>query len=598
MLAVAVGPQVTVAAVDRGGHRSAVLFGDRVALPTPVVADDSGLDLYSALAATRPEAAEPVIAAVAQHLRVVGAQAGPVGTLVLTTPPGWGSRRRDMLVTAGQRAGFGTVQVVAEPAAVAAGSFPAAGDHAVVLVCLLGEQASQVSVLRRAGGGWETVATQPARDATGVLLHDALAVRLDLPRPVTDSLAAQLTAARARLSEGEPAALAVGGMSSAVTVTPADLQLAAAPLHDAVAQVVLDTLDAAEVDAARLIGVMVYGEAAQVLAPSPDLLGVPVTVAADGRLATVYGALDSVQPSSAVLGAWRVGGRWWRYPGSLAAPLICSAAAGLLVWQMFDIVARLMPPETSRLSTDYEKLTFYFDTAAFALAGLALTMTFLTAGRTLAAALLADPSPAHARQAGRIYAFGGLVGLMSAVLQGLLAQTVIGGPDNIAPPYVNSAVAGAAVPATVAIVTGLAAPWLRGFPLWTERVGFPSLSLVLAVAGVMAVNAEASGLPIDGVPYAVKAVLGVAGAGLLGVAIALVLVTQPSARLVLATLMGAACMVIVGYSNLHTTIVLYLIAVAVWWIRRTARIVADNIPTAWRRRFTVTSQNPDSQSIR
>jgi 4-hydroxybenzoate polyprenyltransferase len=139
-------------------------------------------------------------------------------------------------------------------------------------------------------------------------------------------------------------------------------------------------------------------------------------------------------------------------------------------------------------------------------------------------------------------------------------------------------------------VIGLAAPWLKGRPLWTERLRFPVASLVLAVAGVVGLNARFSGLPLPA-PNVVVVVLGVTGAGLLGVAIALTLVTQPAARLVLSTLMGAACMVIVGYTTLHSTIVIYLIAVALWWIRRTARILADNLPPRWWRTFTPAHQS-------
>src|SRR5688572_28384423 len=95
VLAASVGRQVTVAAVDRGGHRSAVLFGDQVALRTPVLPDDSGRDLLAALAAARSEEAEPVIAAVAEHLRLVGSHAGPAEMVVVTAPPGWGKRRRE-----------------------------------------------------------------------------------------------------------------------------------------------------------------------------------------------------------------------------------------------------------------------------------------------------------------------------------------------------------------------------------------------------------------------------------------------------------------------------------------------------------------------
>ncbi len=600
MLAVQVGPAVTVAAVEREGHRSALLFGDQLTLPTPTVQEDDSRDLVSAVTVTRREAAEPVIAALAEHLRAVASYAGQVDTVVVTVPPGWGPRHHEMVTQAGQRAGSGMVQVVSEAAAVATASFPGSSDGALVLVCHLGERASEVSVLRRHAAGWERIATQPIRNATGERLIDALTQQLGLPAPVADSVRDQLSQAQSRLLDGQTAAVILTERPSPASVTPADLHQVAQPLRQAVADAVLDTLDAADVDADRLHGAVVYGEAAQALSPSSTddgRLGISASVARDGRLAAVYGALDCVRSAAPKVHAPTMRAGWWKYPSSLAAPMVCMAAGGLLVWQTFDIVARLMPPEFSRLTSDYEKLRVYFDTAAFALAGWAWALVCLTVGRNVAAALLAEQSRAHARQAGQIFAFSGLLGLVVATLQGLLGQAIIGGPVELAPPYLSSALAGAVVPSALAIVIGLAAPWLRGRPLWTERVRFPVASLALAAVGVLAVNARASGMPMTVMPTWVAAILGVTGAGLLGVAIALALVTAAPARLILASIMGAACMVIVGYSTLHSTIVIYLVVIAVWWIRRTSRILADNLPPGWWRRFAPTRRAPDDKRI-
>jgi hypothetical protein len=593
VLAVQIGPVATVAAVNRDGHRSALLFGDQITLPTPTTPDGEGRDLLAAVTTTRREEAEPVIAALADHLSAVASYARQVDTLMVTAPPGWGPRHHELLTQAGQQAGFEAVQVVSEAAAVATASFPTVTEGALVLVCQLGERASEVTVLRRHQAGWERVATQQVADATGNGLDNALARRAGMLAPPTEGVGHQVKQARHRLAEGHPAAAVLADMASPISFTLTDLQEAAQPLRQVVAQAVLDTLDAAGVDADRLHGAVVYGEAAKQLSPSPvddDRLGIPATMAAEGRLAAVYGALASVQKTVPSAGGLTMRAKWWRHPSSLAAPMACVVAGGLLVWQIFNIVERLMPPTSSRLNVDYQKLTVYFDTAGFALAGYALAMVSLTIGRHVAASLLADSPQTHARQAGQIFAFSGLLGLVVAVLQGLLAQAVIGGPDELAPPYLVSALAGTAAPVILAIVIGLAAPWLRSRPLWTERLRFPVVSLVLAVSGVVGVNAYSSGLPIPA-PNFVGAILGLIGAGLLGVAIALVLVTQPAARLVLGTIMGAACMFIVGFANLHSTIVIYLIAVALWWIRRTARIAADNLPTGWWRSFALTRRD-------
>jgi len=234
------------------------------------------------------------------------------------------------------------------------------------------------------------------------------------------------------------------------------------------------------------------------------------------------------------------------------------------------------------------------------------------AGRNLAAALQTDDSEnsensensgdsgdsggpgSGAGKAGQVYAFCGLIGLTAAMLQGLLAQTWIGGPAAMAPPYLTSALAGAIIPATIAIIIGLAAPWLRGQPPWTERVRYPISSVVLAAVGILAIRARTSGLPIDRVPNAVTALLGICGAGLLGVAIAVTLVTDRRARLVMGALLAAACMAIIGPSNLHSTIVIYLVTVVLWWIRRASRITVDNLPQRWRQALASTVHISDN----
>ncbi|GIH05712.1 hypothetical protein Rhe02_37790 [Rhizocola hellebori] len=581
-LAVEIGAVSTVAAVDRDGRRTALVVGDLITMPTPMI---DGCDLITAVTTTHREAAGPVVTALAQHLRAVAAHAGRVDVAVITAPPTFGRRHREMLTAAGQEAGLGVVQVLDEAAAVAAESFPDAPEDAVVLVCHLGERASPVSVLRRHRSGWERVATQQITEATGDRLDHVLAQQVALHTPLVNSVRDQLAHARPQLRAGRSAAVVVPGQPAPISLSPTDLQHAAQPLRQAVTDAVADTLDAADVHADRLHGAVVYGDTAAVLSPSQndhDRLGIPATLAAQGRLAAVYGALDSVTatPSTFGLSSPRPGWSW--YGSALAAPIVCAVAGGLLVWQLFDIVTRSMPPPYSRLPVDYEKLRIYFDTGIFAIAGCVLTLACLAMGRQFAAALLADRSHAAARQAGRLYAFSAVVGLAVAVLQGLLAQAVIGGNTIYTPPYLTSAMAGAAVPAVTAMAIGLAAPWLHGPPPWTERVHFPLSSIVLAVGGVLAIEAQSNRLLTTTLPRTLVAILGICGAAMLGVAIALALVTQPAARLVLATLMGTACMIIVSFDNLHSTAVVYLFTVGLWWVRRASRVVADNLPPQWR----------------
>lgn len=611
-LAIDIGPVTTVAALERGGQRWAVLFGDQVTVATPRVDGGDGRDLVTALGRAGGQAAEPIIAAVAEHLRAVAAtatHAGPSETTAVTTPvtvvtvpPSWGPRHQDMIRRAAVMAGLDPVQVVSEAAAVAAHAFPDTPQDGVVLVCQLGQRASQVTVLQRHPGGWTWVATRPVA-ATGDRLDEALAEAVMGQTRVTDRVAAQLAQARAQLAAGAPVAAVAPGGSAAVQISAEMLQQKMQPLHHAVCEAVADVLDAADIESVRLHASVVYGECADVLTPSPQQqvwAEIKAVTAADGRLAAVYGALASDAPDVAASAVSSSGVRrgWARYVSGLVAPLLCGAAGAVLLWQIFEIVARLMPPSFSRQASDYQKLQAYFDTAAFATAGWLLTLGSLTVGRILAVSLLADGSNGSgggsngsgggfngsgspSRRAGQVYAFSAVVGLAFAVLQGLLGQAIVGGPVEWAPPYLTSALAGALAPAIVAMVIGLAAPWLGERIPWTERVDYPVGSAVLAAVGIAALNARSYGLPLPGLPGVVSAVLGICGAGLLGVAIALTVVAHRAARFVLGMLMAAACMVIVGFSNLHSVIVVYLIIVGLWWIRRGARIIADNVPRRW-----------------
>lgn len=595
VLAVDIGPLTTVAVVQRGRHRSPVVFGDQVTVPTPTVGDGNDRDLLTALSATRADLAEPVIASMGDHLRAIVTSVGTVDEAVVTVPPAWGPRHHEMIKQAALRAGLPATEVISQPVAVATRIVPQPPGQAVVLVCELGQRASHLTVLQYHHGSWERVATRPVPEATGDRLDYALA-QLVIPQvPFTDSIAHQLGHARRQLTAGAPAAIILPGQPTPIGIDTATLAQATQAVQHSLSEAAADILDAADVEPAQLHATAIYGECADALTASTTASGWPGRnhiTAADGRLACAYGALDSLKlhGRSDAVGSLRIG--WDSHGRQLVAPVVCALAGAVLLWQSIEIVARLMPPEVYRLASDYEKLAVYFDTAVWAAAGWALTLGCLTAGRTLAAALLADQAEPRPRRAGQVYAFCAVVGIAMAVLQGLLGQNLMGGPPDIAPPYLTAALAGAAVPALTAIVIGLAAPWWRAQPAWTHRIGFPVSSVVLAAAGILAVNAQSHGLPIPGIPHPVTALFGVAGAGLLGVAIALTVVTDRAARFVLGALLGAACMFVVGFTNLHSTVVVYLVAVGLWWIRRGSRKLADNLPRRWWQRLALTDTTP------
>jgi len=406
-LAVDIGPVSTVAALDRHGHQTALVFGDRVTLPTPTM--DDGRDVMTALAATRGENAEPVIERMAQHLRAVLSHTGLVGAtglagaidvdvVVLTTPPSWGPRQQEKLARAAGLAGLQTAQVISEPAAVATRLFPHAPQDAWVLVCHLGQRTSHATVVQHHQDSWVRVATQPMPTATGDRLDHALAQRLIGHTPpvdgidgiaddpavegvgvvdgaadgVTGGVASRVGQARGHLAAGHPAAIVLPDQRRPISLSAADVQAAAGPLRQMVADCLVDTLDAADVDAHQLHAAVIYGEEADALAPAvgdDQRLGIAVTPAADGRLTAVYGALQAVVGHPVATGAATGIGLpagWGKYGQWLVAPLMAALTGGVLLWQSFEIVERLMPRGIYRLPSDYEKLSVYFDTAAFA----------------------------------------------------------------------------------------------------------------------------------------------------------------------------------------------------------------------------------------
>jgi hypothetical protein len=590
-LSIDIGSQTTAAAIERQGHRSPIVFGDSLAMPTPTSDESAQIGLLRWVETVRGDD-EPVVAALARHLRSVADHAGRFDALTVVVPPSWGPRHFDRVTRAASAAELPPPQIISEAAAIAWRCFASATQDDTVMVCVLGQHTSHATVVQRSSDGWTRVATQPIPDATGDRIDQALVTAAGLTRDHADDLRAQIAAVRPRLASGQPTAIVVNDQP--LPLKPGDFAGAARIAQDAAVAAVLDTLDAAAVDPDQLHGAVSAGDVAATIGLPEALsqhLGLPVTATADGRLAAAYGALAArtpVSPKSA--GPTRR--RWGFRAAYLVSPLVAAVAAGLLQWQIFNDVEFLLGPEIRRLPVDYEKLPVIFDTAAFACVGWCFLAAALGLARNLASALRssAETGQAKDRQAGQLYAFAAIVGLALASMQGLLAQAIVGGPDEFAPPYLAASLAGAVVPALVAIIIGLTARWLTAQPAWTERLHHPTAAVVCAVTGIMAADAQSTGLPIPGIPPAVTTIVGITGGGLLGVGIAMTLVTMRSARLILAAIMGVASMIIVGTSNLHSAITIYLIAVALWWTRRGTRILLDNLPPNWWRRFVLTTE--------
>jgi len=129
----------------------------------------------------------PVVELLAAVLRRVAVEAarvaGPLGAVTLTHPATWATRRRGLLVEAAQRAGLGRPRLVAEPDAAGLylartrGDALPPGGH--VLVYDLGAGTCDVTLLRRAPQGLETVATGGLNDVGGLDIDAAIIAFLE-----------------------------------------------------------------------------------------------------------------------------------------------------------------------------------------------------------------------------------------------------------------------------------------------------------------------------------------------------------------------------------------------------------------------------------
>jgi molecular chaperone DnaK (HSP70) len=204
-LAIDLGTSNTVAALRRpDGRIEQVLFDGSPVLPSAVFAQDAGTLLVGRdalhAAGAAPERLEPnpklriddgsvllgaevgVPELFAAVLRRVAEDAdrstpGDVGTVVLTHPAAWGTRRRQVLVHAAQRAGLPEPRLLAEPIAAAHRhrSDSAAGSAVPLIVYDLGGGTHDVSVVHAD----RVLASDGLPDTGGLDIDAAILAHLD-----------------------------------------------------------------------------------------------------------------------------------------------------------------------------------------------------------------------------------------------------------------------------------------------------------------------------------------------------------------------------------------------------------------------------------
>jgi actin-like ATPase involved in cell morphogenesis len=297
-LAVDYGTSTTVAFLRwPDGRVRPLMFDDSPLLPSAVYADVDGrlltgrdavrsarfdpgrfeanpkrrIDDGEVLLGDRVLAVEELIAATLGRVadeaaRIAG---GRPHRLTLTHPATWGELRRETLVRAAARAGLPPAEPVPEPVAAAA-AFATVLGHGVppgssVVVYDLGAGTFDLSVVRREGTGFRTLATDGLVDIGGLDL-DAVVVdlvrrsgaagpgdlwrRLDNPADAVEQRAARelwdgAREAKEALSRHASAPVPVPGLAAPVHVTREELEAAALPVLGRTVAVTTATLRAA-----------------------------------------------------------------------------------------------------------------------------------------------------------------------------------------------------------------------------------------------------------------------------------------------------------------------------------------------------------------
>jgi len=618
-LVIDIGADTTTALAEIDGRRIPLTFDGQLELPTPRV-DVLGrrVDIKAALRpgadAARHTAEQAAYGALL--LRLAESAGTPISQLVLTVPPTWGPRRRDLVRQCAIDAGLPSPVIISEAAAAAQATMPHAAEGATVLVCDLGTR-GHVTVLARTGRGWHQLATRDSDVYGGHGLDRAMAEALAPDHRHDPALLARCASARldlhaqATFDDGGAAAIRIPGQDLATIYHFDDLIEVADEACQQVVAAARETLSAAGTQPGTLSAVVVRGGASRTIDPAGDLRAAlsATPVEPDDPHLLCHGALGLAPlPSPTVtmtVGRRRRSQRWLQ-PGHLAAIVLPAILGAHLATQEIDETFTY----TDRLRSyrdmyDYQKIQVLFDRPAFANAAWCLMLSAIATGTLLAAILHRhdhdEGTPgAHARLAGRIQLYAVMTGLAIVLMQGLLGYAVIGSPPLDVPRFPLIAFAGAAVPATVTVLVGLLAPLSarlrsRG---WADRLYHPVTGPLLAVAASIAGN-----LYFD-TPRLLEWIPLPAGGGqriaavLAGIAIAVTLVTHRVARTILAIVLALGALL--ATSDYYTFFAagdqlttVYLVIVGLWWIRQGASIALDAHPNGLRRMWDAITQPVD-----
>ncbi|MFI7523778.1 Hsp70 family protein [Micromonospora globbae] len=549
------GQQARQAAVEEPGRL----------IPSPRRPADDGLTVEGTTVDALEVVAAPLRRVAVEAERVAG---GPVRDVRLVVPAGWGPRRRTWLRQVAHRAGLPQPRLVEAPVAVA-GHLLATGVQlpvgSFIVVCDVGAGA-EVTVLRRGPSGFEVLATLADPAAGGTAIDEALAAILIGGDVLGDgavwSASAESVRAAKEALTAHPAVTVPLPDRPPVVANSAMLEQAAGPVLQRVAQLIQETISAAELTAADVASIYCVGGSAhlpQLAQAIAARTGVTLTVVAEPASAGVLGAADAgaANPSSADVVEVEVPPV--RRAVAIAIPGFASLA---LIWQCLTTAER------------HSTLGVYFwvdlNWGEFTLAAVMALLACLAAGTVLGSLIAArSPTPGTRTEGGRVS-----IGILAAVslgtaiagLYAVVASQYFGQPVGRFLSWALWPIAPIAVLA-VAMAVVAARQWRVPHGGWSALLAAPIGSVVTATLGMGLVQYSLTAerwpdmlLWID--------VAGRVGGLLLGVGVVMALVAPLMFRLILAAPLAVITAAIVNDQAAGILGVTYAVAVAVWWVTR------------------------------
>ncbi|MEU8159475.1 Hsp70 family protein [Micromonospora parva] len=562
--AVYVGPDGEVRTGQRAWQAAVEQPSRFIPSPRRAVDDDATVDKTPVEALAL--AAAPLRTVAAEAERVAG---GPVRDVRLVVPAGWGPRRRTWMRQAAHRAGLAQPRLVEAPVAVAEHLLATGLQLPVgvfIVVCDVGAGV-EVTVLRRGPAGFEVLSTlaDPAAGGTAVdlALTAALTGGRDTPGDSMDDWATTQSIRAAKETLGAHPAVTVPLAGQAPVIANSTMLIEAAlPVNRRVAQLVGQTIAAAELSSSDLAGIYCVGGSAHL--PQLDTVvaehtGITTTVVPEPQLVAARGAADAGASNPGMAVAVEVPIPPVRRAVAIAVPGFASLA---LIWQV------LLTAEQFNLMNVYRSVSLNW--GEFTMAAVFALLACLAAGTVLGSLIAArSPSPSTRTEGGKVS-----IGILAAVslgaaiagLYAVVTSQYFGEPVG---PFLKWALwpITPIVVMAVAMAVVAARQWRAPHGGWSALLAAPTGSIVAAALGMGLIQYS---LTADRWPDRLLLIdiAGRVGGLLLGVGLVMALVAPLMFRLILSAPVAVISAAIVSRQAAGILGVSYAVAVAMWWAAR------------------------------